>query len=46
VKLSKARGRLAARRKVFDAMKENDAYKRPGSYKKPFPAGRGKSHKK
>lgn len=44
MKGKKEAGRLAARRKAFDAMKNTDGMKRPGSRKKPWPAGRGRSH--
>lgn len=43
--LKKASGRLAARRRSFDAADYPDGFKRPGSYKKPWPRGRQKSHK-
>lgn len=45
MRLKKAAGRLAARRRSWDASDYPDGFKRPGSYKKSHPRGRGKSHK-
>ena len=46
MKLSKAKGRRDARRAAWDRFDWPKGFKRPGSYKKPWPAGVGRSHTK
>lgn len=45
MKLRKARGRLAARRRAWDTSGYPTGYRRPGSFKKAWPRGRARSHK-